>query len=692
MKKIFLFAAAAFFAACSSDDLTVSEQPQAQTEKGAVGFEAYTQRSTTRAGYASADMDMTQLEKGESAGGGFGVFAYYTDNHDYDQTALPNFMYNQGVFKSGSAWAYSPVMYWPNEYGYNAESDDFDKVTFFAYAPYVAVTPATGKLSSVADKADEWGIVGMTRNSNAGDPILKYIATFDNKTAVDLLWGVCNQADWTKIQAGDAQEFTIGKPWLDVQRPAAVDQKLKFTFKHATAKLAVYVDEFNDAYTAGDNMPAATRIWIRSVRFTGFTMKGALNLNNEEAGKPYWLNFSGLGDLVADGDVIVYDGRKDGKEGTNGGVATNEKVLGLADQFIEDETVYNYTPTPTEWQTKVGVTASSTSLFKSTSGGSNKHFYVIPTDDDMEVEIVYDVETIDPNLYTTLSDGKTKGSHIENKISKKIKFGDNISKLEAGKAYVVNLHLGMNDVDFDADIVDWDNMPQPDIDLPANMPAYAATSTPGKLDVPGADTKFYFAVTGLKGGESVTGTTVLTGSSTPTVKISSKADFTAPDSKANASGVAYVEVNGFNANNTVLDATTATAVTISPVSTGVPFVLSVTQKAQPLKLGVPSTVSKGRTSYQLTSGRDMDGKWQVSSTGASDSDCSIEVYCDGAKLAAGTVTSSVTANASDEAHFNFNTNTGTLYFASNRAKDQVIKVTIKTGDVPAETVSFKITD
>ena len=104
MKKIYLLlATAALFAACASDDLGVKEQPQAQAEEGAVAFDAYMQRATTRAGYASEDMTLAKLQAAENSGGGFGVFGYYTDNHDYDQTALPNFMYNQGVFYSASA-------------------------------------------------------------------------------------------------------------------------------------------------------------------------------------------------------------------------------------------------------------------------------------------------------------------------------------------------------------------------------------------------------------------------------------------------------------------------------------------------------------------------------------------------------------------------------------------------------------
>lgn len=659
-----------------------------QAEEGVVAFDAYMQRATTRAGYASADMNITQLQESKADKGGFGVFGYYTDNHDYDQTALPNFMYNQGVEWDGTkkVWTYSPVMYWPNEYGYNAESDDFDKVSFFAYAPYVEVTAATGKLTSITSaKEDEWGIVGMTRNSNAGDPILKYIASFDNKNAVDLLWGVCQQEDWSKVQAGDAQKFTIGKPWLDVQRPANVDQKLKFTFKHATAKLTVKVNEFNDTYTASTNVHANTRIWIRSVRFTGFTMKGALNLNNEEAGKPYWLNFSGLGDLVADGDVIVYDGRKDGKEGTNGGVATNEKVLGLADQFVETDEVYDYTGSSTVWQKRAGVTSTLTSLFKNNSSpATNDYFYVIPTDDDMEIEIIYDVETIDPNLYTTLSDGKTKGSHIENRISKKITFGDYNSKLEAGKAYDIKLHLGMNDVDFDADVVGWDDMASPDIDLPANMPAVKANTTTSELEIPGAATEFVYAITGLKGGEAITtiATTVPGVDKDANIFVHSTSAFPGTvagcDKRANASGVVYVKVTNVTSNATIAD---LAAKTVSLTGAFTPITtVNVIQKAQPLALAKTATSPDSYKTFQLASSR---GAWE-SIIGTVTSYTTFKVWCDGALL-----TNVAAGDLDKESEVTVDIVAGTIKFNSARTADQIIKVTIEAGDVPEETVSFK---
>ncbi len=207
MKKIFLFATAALMlAACSSEDelaLNNEQQTQSEVTDGAIGFDVYMQKSTTRGGVAGplttdslkkvATADPAYLAYHQKAG--FGVFGYYTNNNEYDQRSVPNFMYNQQVTWGGSDWAYKPVVYWPNEYGTNAESDDKDKLTFFAYAPWIKVVPTSGKLADTTNDAEEWGITGMTRNSNQGDPILKYIASFRADRSVDLCWGVADNND-----------------------------------------------------------------------------------------------------------------------------------------------------------------------------------------------------------------------------------------------------------------------------------------------------------------------------------------------------------------------------------------------------------------------------------------------------------------------------------------------------------------
>lgn len=190
MKKSFLIlaAAAGMFAACTNED-AVLDQPVAQQGQTPVTFGAYVPRTTTRAGFAGeVTTDGLKTTDGDLKTAGFGVFAYYTDNGKYDDNlSTPNFMYNEQVTSDGTKFSYSPVKYWPNEYGGTAISDETDKLTFFAYAPYVNVTPSTGKVDPGTNKADTWGITALSRNTAAGDPIVKYVVNFDPTKSVDLV-------------------------------------------------------------------------------------------------------------------------------------------------------------------------------------------------------------------------------------------------------------------------------------------------------------------------------------------------------------------------------------------------------------------------------------------------------------------------------------------------------------------------
>jgi len=435
------------FTACSSSDdspeVTNPTSPDpVVAQRVPVGFSAYADRGTTRSG-VPGDLLLTQLQaaKGDvdTDGGGFGVFAYYTDLKKYDQTYVPNFMYNQGVFYDGAKWTYSPVMYWPNESGADAQSDDEDKVTFFAYAPYVFHTSA----ASGSVKNANWGITGFSRNSTVGDPIVKYIASFKSAETVDLCWGVCNVATWDKFQGGGTQTMTTGLPWLDVEHPKVVNQPMTFTFKHALAQLNVTIDADADVAThdaSGDALDNKTKIWVRSISFTGIAMKGALNLNNPVANTARWLDYSGTTDLPYGESVTVKDGRRDGREGAAGAEAANELPQGLNAAIVQSDT-----GSPT------GVTTTEVNLFEGTTGT----VCVIPTGEKMTVTIVYDVETENEDLTTYLSDGTTKGSSIENKITKDITWSE-AGGLKSGKKYNLQLHLGMNSVKFNADVSGWD--------------------------------------------------------------------------------------------------------------------------------------------------------------------------------------------------------------------------------------------
>jgi len=461
MKKVLFFGAALAamsLASCSSsndDGPQTVDVPQNQTAvrgKTPVGFDAYTGRAVSRAG-DTGELNDAALQATDK---GFGVFAYYTDLKKYDQTYVPNFMYNTHVHYSGGAWTYSPVMYWPNEYGSNAQSDDEDKVSFFAYAPYVeTASAAAGSVTGVAT----WGITGFSRNTTAGDPLVKYIASFKASESVDLCWGVAGTTDaaaWNILQTNAAQTgLTGGKPWLDVEHPQGTNQKLKFTFKHALAKLSVKIDADPDITTHDESTPLATgtKVYVRSISFTGIAMKGALNLNNATADVAQWLDYSGSTDLPYGESVTIKDGRRDGREGATGAEANNELPQGLNAVLLQDA-----------GSTTDGVTEQAVDLF---DGGT---VFVIPTGEAMTVTIVYDVEVENEDLPTYISNGTTHGSSIENRITKTIQVGSPATALTlaSGKSYTINLHLGMNSVKYDATVSGWESGSEADGWLPSN--------------------------------------------------------------------------------------------------------------------------------------------------------------------------------------------------------------------------------
>ena len=565
MKKLYLFAAlAAMLAACSENDLTKDTAMQ-NAEEGAVMFDAYTQRGVTRAGQTGImDNDKLKLpvDLTNQNGGGFGVFGYYTDNNDYEQSRMPDFMYNQLVEWTGSYWKYEPIKYWPNEYGSSAISDDADKVTFFAYAPYVE-TNGSGKIErSTGDDLTSYGITGLSRNSNQGDPIVKYIASFERDKSVDLLWGIVGTAEadnWNLTNGGKQTNLEVGKPWLNVMRPAeaatqaSAIQRVKFTFAHALTQLTMNIDAIVDEITKGSNTLAdGTNIYVRQLSMTGVALKGALNLNNTETKeyKALWLDYNGLADIESGVPVVLYDGRKDGKEGVAGATASNEKIIGFNPNIISDD-----------GNNTVGVTATPTTVF------ADDPVMLIPTGENMELEIIYDVETADRKLPTLLSDGKTPGSSIENRVRKTINFPENgiANGLENGKHYTINLHLGMNSVKFDvAEVKEWtDDNNTPNVDLPSNGSATVASATDvahaalanfDPFPVLAYDVKEYkFAVGGLTPGESITKYVASTSTidalnnsegnvTNANVIVGSSADYSASDDKADANGKAYVKV------------------------------------------------------------------------------------------------------------------------------------------------------
>lgn len=468
MKKyLFFAAAAAMLTACSSEELATAPK---QAQDQAISFDVYTQRAVTRAGLPGNDGTTYGFTTAKMETEGFGVFAYYTDNNDYDPAkSTPNFMYNQKVIKGAfggttASWKYEPAKYWPNEFGDAAASDETDKLTFFAYAPYVDVDVTNGV--PVGATEDELNITALSKNSATGDPIVKYIVDTNPATSVDLCWGVAADAtSYAPIVTG-AYAPALGDNFENlVKEYSAANGKINWLFKHALAKLNVKVimnvDEETPSTTASALVDANTKVCIREITLGGFLMKGALNLNSEDGkgadATPNWLAYDGATEAVYEGPVTFFDGFKDGKELTDNNIQKNEKPTGLNPVLIAGQSI------PTDAFVNLWDGAAD----------ADEPIYVIPTGEPMTCNIVYDVDTEDANLTGILSDGKTHGSSVENNINYAKGTGlapENVfDAIEAGKAYEVKIYVGLTSVKFEASVKDWDATPGAvDVELPEN--------------------------------------------------------------------------------------------------------------------------------------------------------------------------------------------------------------------------------
>lgn len=133
----------------------------------------------------------------------FGVLAYFTQGGEFNPaTSTPNFMYNRKVEKNGgSAWTYSPLMYWP--------ANENDKISFFAYAPH----NPTG--------------LALSASSAQGYPVLTYTVPETEAEQSDLL---------------------LARP---VANRTAADGTVSFPFSHVLTRVILNVE-------AGEGFPDVT--------------------------------------------------------------------------------------------------------------------------------------------------------------------------------------------------------------------------------------------------------------------------------------------------------------------------------------------------------------------------------------------------------------------------------------------------
>jgi hypothetical protein len=338
-------AAALAFAACTSEnEILQNDNLQKAVGEVPVAFDTYLSTGTsakTRAAYTNGEFDKDALNEN-----GFGIFAYQhranisgaTDIYKNIQSMLaPNFMYNQQITWDGTnkVWTYSPLLYWPNQTvqptgndqtgdsneeefagtdaqtGNNAEAPQLDRVSFFAYAPYVALTtagsddaaPSTGSQlnrltgevlggSDVITDANNVKLLGnihMTSLTQKGVPYIQYVASPVTDKVEDLLWGVAPYGGlkYTAVnQTPIVKQY--GTPLTDLIKPD-VNTRIKFLFQHALTglrmKILASIDGKNTA-GVGQNLDGNTKVSVNYITITScdddikFATKGKLNLLN----------------------------------------------------------------------------------------------------------------------------------------------------------------------------------------------------------------------------------------------------------------------------------------------------------------------------------------------------------------------------------------------------------------------------
>lgn len=194
-----------------------------------IGFSSDVPQTRATKEYGSA-ADLTNI----------GVFAYFTNGTFSEGSSTPNFMYNQQVERQADgSWTYSPVRFWPG--------NTTDKISFFAYAPYVDHAASGGSNPSFQGK------------TAAGYPQLTYTVPAAEADQTDLLAAV---------------------PLMNRTAPAG--EQVKFKLKHALTKVNVGIkSEVGITVTAlsVNSIPATATLTFNETDFSWGSYTGTQNAN-----------------------------------------------------------------------------------------------------------------------------------------------------------------------------------------------------------------------------------------------------------------------------------------------------------------------------------------------------------------------------------------------------------------------------
>lgn len=228
---------------CSNDEINVPQQSQGNN---AIEFSTYLGRNAQGSrGTETNDASIKSVKNG-----GFGVLAYYTKQDDFNITNhTPNFMWNQKVTYNNDTnnWEYTPIKYWPTKVD--------DKVSFFAYAPYV-------------ENGNNNGIV-LSGNSETGAPTATITLPDDPSQTIDFVAAV--QMNKTHDNSESAKN------------------NVSFILKHEMTRVKVQAKLDKSVYS--DNAKHKTFVVIKNVKFNDkgqFYKSGTYTFSIDENKRGTW--------------------------------------------------------------------------------------------------------------------------------------------------------------------------------------------------------------------------------------------------------------------------------------------------------------------------------------------------------------------------------------------------------------------
>lgn len=416
ISSLFCLAAALLTGNCTADNEGTAESPQGT----AITLSATVEGQNTRAG-STGVIDYSTLARTDY---GFGVFSTsssegftsWLDNTkvSYNGSERPTVANPEDLYLYPRNWTYEDTKYWKED----------TKISFYAYAPYVAAGSGTG-------------ITDVSRNT-AGDPTVTYTIATTPDAGVDLLWGI----------NGDT-----GLPWTDATLKQTGGPIL-FTFRHALAAIGFHVqaiiDQDNNTADLTDELEVANllgdggryKITVKKLTISGnFYPTGVLNLKNTTPNEPLW---------------------EDLGSATNTTLKVNNDLINAAFRHPEGST----TETIMTTNSLTGITQSAQQLLiaNHTTTGKEQCFFVIPN-----TERDYTV-----TLNWCISGKAADGTYVAEDRTSTINVYD--LALQAGFKYYLNFVVGLRTLRLDVTATDWTNTP-----VPANVTIEHGTSANSSL-------------------------------------------------------------------------------------------------------------------------------------------------------------------------------------------------------------------